>query len=57
MSALANILSTGTFLGIMAILLTGVVYGVTHGVLRSARTRSSRLRQREQQRREYWGYE
>jgi hypothetical protein len=30
---------------------------VTHSVLRSARTRSGLQRQREQQRREYWGYE
>ncbi len=57
MSALASILFDGTLLGILAILATGITFRVTHGSLRSARTRSVMKRQRERQRREYWGYE
>jgi hypothetical protein len=57
MNALASILLTGTLLGTMAIVATGMLLRMAHGPLRTAWGRTVQQRQREQQRREYWGYE
>lgn len=57
MSVLASILLHGSLLGIFAIVATGITYHLTHGPARAARSRWGLQRQRERQRREYWGYE
>ncbi len=57
MNALASILLTGTLLGTLAMVATGMLVRMAQGNLRTARVRAVQQRQRERVRREYWGYE
>ncbi len=57
MSVLGSVFFNAALLGILAVVAAGLTFRLTHGALRGARGRSVLLRQRERERREYWGYE
>ena len=57
MCVLGSVMFSASLLGGLAILTAGLTFYLTHSPSRTTRDRSGLRRQRERERRDYWGYE